>query len=95
MVQSHPTTERRGASRKTLHYPGRLSYGADNRSRDCMVWDLSALGARLTVNGADTIPQKFVLIVAEENGLKWNCQVTWRSQQQIGVAFLGVPLRCN
>ena len=86
-------TERRRALRTPLHYPARLTSGDGNDQRDCIVWDLSAIGARLTIDAPESIPQKFILMLANDDDVRWNCQVTWRSQQQVGVAFLGVNKR--
>jgi hypothetical protein len=50
--------------------------------------DISARGARLMGRGVAAMPETFQLRVkGHEDGL-WQCQVVWRSDNEIGIAIL-------
>ena len=65
-----------------------MATGAEAR-----VWfrtkDLSTTGARLIVHDARSVPDVFLLVV-QEDLQRW-CGVMWRSEQEIGVAFVPIP----
>lgn len=53
---------------------------------DCTVRNLSTVGAALEVSSPVGIPENFTLIFRTE-GLQMPCQVVWRREKRIGVAF--------
>lgn len=53
---------------------------------DCIVRNLSETGAALEVVSPLFIPDRFTLIVPTDQ-LKRRCQIVWRKQKRIGVAF--------
>ncbi len=53
---------------------------------DCTVRNLSATGAALDVVSPVGIPERFTLAVIADK-LRLPCQVVWRKQRRIGVAF--------
>ena len=55
---------------------------------DCRVRNLSAIGACLEVASQIGIPDAFILVVDTEH-LKQHCQVIWRTDVRLGVAFTG------
>ena len=55
-------------------------------SIDCKVRDLSITGAALEVPTQIGIPAKFTLVMPDD-GLHLPCQVVWRREFRIGVAF--------
>ncbi len=52
----------------------------------CVIRNLSTTGATIEVEYQIRIPDKFSLIVAEDN-LNLSCQVVWRRGFRIGVTF--------
>ena len=59
-------------------------------SVDCKVLDVSLTGARLEVDGAVEIPQRFDLIF-NRDGIKYPCQIIWSKDKLIGVKFEEPP----
>jgi hypothetical protein len=55
---------------------------------DCVVRDLSSLGARLAFMSTAYIPDNFELTFDGAHTLR-PCRVAWRSDTQLGVEFLG------
>ncbi len=55
---------------------------------DCVVWDLSELGACLNVENPSGIPDSFDLEIVHASVRK--CRVAWRTATQIGVEFAQV-----
>jgi hypothetical protein len=54
--------------------------------RDCVVRDLSSLGARLAFVSTAYLPDHFELTFDSAHTLR-PCRVAWRSDTQIGVEF--------
>ena len=52
----------------------------------CWIHDLSATGAAIAVDTQAGIPERFTLVIPED-GLQLPCQVVWRKEYRIGVAF--------
>jgi hypothetical protein len=52
---------------------------------DCVVYDLSELGACLNVENPSGIPDSFDLEI--DRASVRNCRVAWRTSTQIGVEF--------
>jgi len=53
---------------------------------DCMVRNVSDVGAALDVSTLIGIPAHFTLVLAAD-GLHKPCHVVWRKEKRIGVAF--------
>jgi len=60
--------------------------------RDCVVRDISSLGARLAFVSTAFIPDNFELTFDSAHTLR-GCRVVWRSATQIGVEFQGKSFR--
>ena len=58
----------------------------------CVLSDVSASGARMTVEFPDKIPDRFSLLLAPEHMALRHCKVVWREAHQIGVEFLKAPV---
>jgi len=60
----------------------------DGRSTfDCTIRNLSDTGAKLIVTSTLGIPQRFELAMAD--GRKFQCEMAWHTEGEIGVRFLG------
>jgi hypothetical protein len=55
---------------------------------DCVVRNLSDTGAALEVASPLGIPQTFNLLISGER-ITYQCEVRWRKENRIGVAFSG------
>jgi hypothetical protein len=86
-----PRVDLRKAPRWPMHYPALISREDGSPHIKCLVWQMTGIGARLTVGMQDQIPDQFVLMPAkDERGRRW-CQALWRTQMIIGVRFLAGP----
>ncbi|HZP76623.1 MAG TPA: PilZ domain-containing protein [Pseudolabrys sp.] len=55
----------------------------------CTLTDVSKSGARLSIDDPSALPEEFLLLLRDD--LRRWCRVIWRSQTQIGVAFIERP----
>jgi hypothetical protein len=76
--------ETRIASRHRVMKAGTIEFGST--AIDCMVRNLSVTGAALEVSNQIGIPAKFTLVVPGDE-LHLVCNIVWRSEYRIGVAF--------
>ena len=81
-------SESRKASRTGVRRIGWLSRVKGEQVRQCTVWDESDTGMRLVVDVPDEIPDTFYLYPTLDFASRRHCRVVWRSEKQIGVAFL-------
>jgi len=67
---------------------GSTAVSLDGKTRHaCRLADISATGARLLVDDAQTLPDRFALMLSERGKVLRFCRVVWRKKKQIGVAF--------
>jgi PilZ domain len=82
--------ERRRARRVQVFKSAKI---AINQSlRDCVVRDISSLGARLAFVSTAYIPDTFELTFDSAHTLR-PCRVAWRTDTQIGVEFQSATFR--
>ena len=83
--------ELRTISRKSLfgskQQRALIDLGDDPPPRNCMICDVSQQGARIAVVRQNDIPDEFRLMLGG-GGAHRHCRVVWRTEQQVGVAFL-------
>jgi hypothetical protein len=53
----------------------------------CALLDISETGARLEVESADVVPDRFLLLLSGNGAARRKCRVVWRNDRQVGVAF--------
>ena len=58
----------------------------DGGAINCMVRNMSNIGAALDVNSPVGIPEHFTLVFPAD-GLDMPCRVAWRKEKRIGVVF--------
>jgi hypothetical protein len=80
-----PHADLRQSSRHSLHYPACIEVGNGAAPLNCMIFDVSERGARLTVGTRTEIPEEFVLV------FRRHCRVVRRSEGQVGVEFIAAP----
>jgi len=84
--------DRRQHRRYTINRIAKFQTDATTLPRDCMITDISKQGARLFADGVD-VPDQFHLLISGEKGERKECRVVWRLGGEIGVTFVGAPLR--
>jgi len=76
--------ERRRARRTPVYKCAKIT--ANGSLRDCVVRDISSLGARLALVSTAYIPDQVALTFDNARTLR-TCRVAWRSATEIGVEF--------
>jgi diguanylate cyclase (GGDEF)-like protein len=67
---------------------GKIVWNFGQSTVDCTVRNLSDTGARLQVESTRDLPDLFELTIGGRREQK-TCKITWRSDDRIGVAFMG------
>ena len=86
---SDRSTHRRDGARKLTLKSARIVFNGGYSSYDCVVRNLSALGANLSVSATTPIPGNFELRFADDHLPARMCTVVWKSATRIGVKFQG------
>jgi hypothetical protein len=76
--------EQRSALRHRVFKTGSIEF--DGTAVDCLVRNLSIVGAGLDVNCPIVIPHYFTLKIPTSN-IHQRCRVVWRKQKRIGLVF--------
>ncbi len=76
-----PFLELRTSPRFEVHYLAHIDLGFDQPVVNCMICDISATGAKLTI-GQREVPNEFTLV------FRRRCKVVHRLDGQIGVQFV-------
>jgi hypothetical protein len=88
-----PKEKRRGPRRRVLK--GAIVAYNDRRSTmPCFVRDISDTGARLRMDCSMSPPDTFLLII-ELDGIEVDCEVVWRKQPDLAVAFVSPPRKVS
>jgi hypothetical protein len=80
-------TKKRDA-RKSVSQPGWITLDGGFAARQCVVQDMSASGAKITMQDTNVLPGKFRLALARDARLGRTCEVVWRRGKSIGVKFV-------
>ena len=75
--------EKRAAQRNRVLKAGKIEFGSS--AINCMVRNITELGALIDVTSPIGIPDHFTL--AFQTGLHKYCRIVWRNDHRIGVAF--------
>jgi PilZ domain len=78
--------DQRRARRKPLRYDARLAVGP-GQFHDCVLSDVSDTGARIELQDAKNLPDRFLLLLSENGAARRFCRVVWRKARSVGVAF--------
>ena len=79
--------EQRRSLRENVYFQAWIQIGAGQR--ECTVLDVSDSGARILVSSPMSVPSEFRLLLSKD-GKRWRvCELIWRSDDQIGVAYQG------
>ncbi len=77
----------RAGNRSRVLKSAMISFSGGQATLECVVRDYSATGARLRMQGLGGPPDTFELLI-ELDGIKVDCEVTWRRGQECGVKFI-------
>jgi hypothetical protein len=75
-------------SRRLLGQPAWITLEGGFAARQCVVQDISASGARISVDGAASLPATLRLAFARDARTGHKCQVVWRRGGSAGVKFV-------
>ena len=73
--------------RRRVFKAGIISYQNQSITVDCIVKDYNSNGAKLKFSSKAFVPDLFTLTIPVD-GTKVDCEVRWRSKQELGVAFV-------
>jgi hypothetical protein len=79
---------RKRETRKSLRQPGWITFDGGFAARQCVVEDLSATGAKVTLDDPNTLPTKLRLAFARDARTGRKCEVVWRRGKSVGVKFV-------
>ena len=82
--------ERRAASRQRVFKAGSIEF--DGAGVDCVIRDISRLGAGIEVGSSVGIPREITLCFLTRR-VRRNCYLVWRKENLLGVMF--EPLASN
>jgi hypothetical protein len=76
--------EKRAAQRNRFLRAGKIEFGSS--AINCMVRNITELGAMIDVTSPIGIPDHFTLAL-QTDGLHNYCRIVWRNNKRFGVAF--------
>ncbi len=76
------------AMRKSFSQPGWITLEGGFAARPCVVQDMSASGAKVTIEDTNTLPAKLRLAFSRDARTGRNCEVVWRRGKSVGVKFV-------
>jgi len=82
--------ERRRVRRTQIYKSAKITFNGS--LRDCIVRDISSIGAQLAFVSTAFIPDDFSLTFDTAHALR-GCRVAWRTSTEIGVEFREVSFR--
>jgi hypothetical protein len=75
-------------ARKSLHQPGWITLEGGFAARQCVVQNLSANGAKVTIDDPNTLPAKLRLAFSRDARTGRPCEVVWRRGKSVGIKFV-------
>jgi hypothetical protein len=80
--------EIRKSVRRTVRQGARMVQADGSALGICLLFDVSATGARLKVETSVTLPDQFILLLSHNGQLRRRCKMAWRSGSAVGVQFI-------
>jgi hypothetical protein len=74
--------------RKSLHRPGWIILDGGFATRRCVVQNMSATGAKVTVEDPNSLPAKLRLAFTRDARTARKCEVVWRRGKTVGIRFV-------
>jgi hypothetical protein len=75
-------------ARKSLQQAGWITLEGGFAARPCVVQDMSASGAKVTIDDPNPLPAKLRLAFSRDARTGRNCEVVWRRGRSVGVRFV-------
>ena len=75
-------------ARKSVRQPGWIPLDGGFAARPCTVLDLSAAGAKITVDDLAAVTAKVRLAFSRDARTGRSCEVVWRRGKRLGVKFV-------
>jgi hypothetical protein len=75
-------------ARKSLQQAGWITLEGGFAARPCVVHDMSASGAKVTIDDPNPLPAKLRLAFSRDARTGRNCEVVWRRGRSVGVRFV-------
>lgn len=75
-------------SRKSLQQSGWITLDGGFAARPCVVQDMSATGAKVTIDDSNSLPAKLRLAFSRDARTGRACEVVWRRGKTVGVKFV-------
>src|SRR5690348_12658159 len=82
------SAEKRRAPRQHVWWKGLIHDDQGSIIATCFMADVSASGAKLMIEAGIKVPDRFVLALARNAGVRRQCEVVWRAATSIGVRFM-------
>jgi hypothetical protein len=76
------------SARKSLQQSGWITLEGGFAARRCVVQNLSATGARITIDDPNMLPARLRLAFARDARTGRNCEVVWRRGKTVGIKFV-------
>jgi hypothetical protein len=87
MLASHQ--DKRKARRRRMRRAAEVFFGAAELPMACVIWDISAGGARLAVaHPTMHLPRRFTLSIGKVGPERRKCEVVWTDARFVGVRFV-------
>lgn len=80
-------SEHRREIRQRTFLKGRIVFNKGASSMDCLVRDMSASGARLSLSETTTLPDAFELYIPQKEKT-YRSSLAWRRADSVGITFL-------
>jgi hypothetical protein len=74
--------------RKSLQQSGWITLDGGFAARPCVVQDMSASGAKITVDDPNVLPAKLRLAFTRDARTGRPCEVVWRRGKSLGLKFV-------
>ena len=74
--------------RKSLRQTGWITFDGGFAARPCVVQDMSATGAKITIDDPNMLPAKLRLALSRDARTGRPCEVVWRRGKSVGVKFV-------
>src|SRR5258708_7346856 len=79
--------EKRELARNRTFLGGVIAFNHRKSTMDCLVRNLSAAGARISITNTATVPDEFDLTIKQKDGTL-RARIVWRHADEAGVIFL-------
>jgi hypothetical protein len=81
-------TDKKRAARKSVSQAGWITLEGGFAARQCVVQDMSATGAKVTIDDSNSLPAKLRLAFSRDARTGRPCEVVWRCGKSVGVRFV-------